>query len=275
MYVADNSFGTVVVIPAKSGTLYGQAVTAGQPTTLMSGLAHPTGVAIDSKGNLYVSNFAAGSISVLPAASGTLFGVAVTADTPATLVSSGMLGPTGLAVDSSGNLYVSNTGNSELEVLPQTSGTLFGQAVTADQLNELLTPSQVDEPTGLAIDSTGNLYISNYGTGTIGVLPAETGTVYGESVTADTPTTILSGLSAPCGLTIDSAGNLYIANLGTNTIGVLPAAGGYLYTDSVSQDGYTTLSTTGPNNPEGIATDNNSNLYYANNGGSTITKLAP
>ena len=68
---------TVSVFPEKSGTLFGVPVTRHVLTTVFSGLSTPMGLAFDQGGNLYVANAQNGTVSVLPKASGTLFGVAV------------------------------------------------------------------------------------------------------------------------------------------------------------------------------------------------------
>ena len=278
LYVALNTLGTLVVVPKASGTLFGHTVTEGVATTLVTGLSHPTGVAVDPSGNVFVTDFGSGSITVLPAATGTLFGVATTADVAETLVSGqGLIAPTGLAVDTAGNLYVSNASASEIEVLPEASGTIFGQSVTSGKLNSLVPSSVADEPTGLAFDAQGNLYFANYATGTIDALPVATGTLFGKSVTANTPATVLSGLASPCGVAFDSSGSLYVANVGNNAIGVLPTRTGTSYSVPIPANVYAPLLPvgSGPNSPEGLAIDSAGDLYVGNYGSATIGELAP
>jgi DNA-binding beta-propeller fold protein YncE len=66
----------------------------------------------------------------------------------------------------------------------------------------------LNEPTGIAFDNAGNLYVANYAGGTIEkVMPGGNGSVFANS-----------GLNTPFGLAFDSAGNLYPANQGNNTI---------------------------------------------------------
>jgi glucose/arabinose dehydrogenase len=272
IYIAENDAGTVVVIPSESGTLFGQSVTAGIPATLITGLDHPTGLAVDTQGDLYVTTFGSGTVTVLPVATGTLFGLPVSANTPAVLVSSGLLGPTGIAFDAAGNLYVSDTGGSTVDVLPLESGTIFGSQVTADQLNTLVLYTEADNPTGLAFDSEGNLYFANYSSGTIAVLPQSSGSIFGEQVTAGSVSTLLGGLSSPCGIAFDSMGDLFVANLGTSSIGVLPAFSGEIYSYPVIWNSYSSIISSGPNNPEGLALDWANDLYFANNGSGSVTE---
>ncbi len=99
----------------------------------------------------------------------------------------------GLAFDAAGNLYIAN-GDGAIYVLPTTSGTLFGQSVSADTVTTIA--AGLGEPTDLAFDPAGNLYIANY-EGTISVLPETSGTLFGQSVSADTVAAVATGLSVP------------------------------------------------------------------------------
>ena len=192
---------TVSVFPERNGTLFGVPVTRHVLTTVFSGLSAPTGLAFDDGGNLYVANAQNGTVSVLPKASGTLFGVAVIENKPATVVSA-LSTPQRLAFDQAGNLYITSFLNNTVSVLPKASGTLFGMSVTANTLATLV--SGLDRPAGLGLDDAGNLYIANFTAatgpnvnGTISVLPKASGTLFGKSVTRNTPATLVSGLDRP------------------------------------------------------------------------------
>jgi len=164
---------TVSVFPEQSGTLFGVPVTRHVLTTVFSGLSDPMGLAFDHGGNLYVANGQNGTVSVLPKASGTLFGVPVTENTPAILVS-GLDRPQSLAFDHAGNLYMPNlTGtipnvSATISVLPKASGRLFGVSVTENTLATVA--SDPDGPVALAFDHAGDLYIANLDNGTVSVL---------------------------------------------------------------------------------------------------------
>ena len=61
----------------------------------------------------------------------------------------------------------------------------------------------------------------------ISVLPATSTTLFGQSVTANTLTTLLSGLDDPMGLALDTSGDLYYAT--QNGVSVLPLASGTVF----------------------------------------------
>ena len=138
---------TVSVFPEHNGTLFGVPVRRHVLTTVFSDLSTPMGLAFDHGGNLYVANVQNGTVSVLPKASGTLFGVAVTKNTPATVVSA-LSTPQCLAFDQAGNLYITSFLGNTVSVLPKASGTLFGKSVTENALATLV--SGLDRPGGLA-----------------------------------------------------------------------------------------------------------------------------
>ena len=213
--------GNVNVWPVSNGSIFGKAVTAGRANTLVT-LNNVPGIAFDSNGDLFMTNddgSSGGSISVLPASSGSIFGQDVTANTLTTLVV-GLDNPLGLAFDSSGNLYYATQNG--IWVLPVASGDLFGQPVTADTPTELV--SGLTEGGFVALDSSGDLFYTDIAdeqgdAASVNVLPESSGTIFGTEVSADTPATLVSGLTTASGLAFDNSGNLYVDYYGV--VGVL------------------------------------------------------
>jgi sugar lactone lactonase YvrE len=115
--------------------------------------------------------------------------------------------------------------------------------------------SGFEGPEGLAFDA-GNLFtsISNSGNGAVKEV-----TSAGVVSASD----FASGLDDPSDLAFDSAGNLYVANVGTNTVSEVTPAGNV----STFASGF--------NVPEGLAFDSAGNLYVANINGDTVSKVTP
>jgi sugar lactone lactonase YvrE len=193
---------------------------ASSPITYVSNtISDPTALAFDASGDLFIANGNDDTVSVLPKASGTLFGVPVTANQLST-VASGLSYPTALAFDASGDLFIANWNNNTVSVLAKASGSIFGVPVTADQLATVIT-SGLSDPTALAFDASGDLFIANTGNDTVLVLPRVGGTIFGTSVVADQFSIVASGLSGPVGLAFDASGDLFIANLENDTVSEL------------------------------------------------------
>jgi sugar lactone lactonase YvrE len=143
----------------------------------------PDGLVVDGSGNLFAVNFGSGTISKVPT-TGTDAGVVTT-------YVSGLDEPTGIALSSTGALYVSEAVGSIYTISVTGSATLFS--------------SPGENPTGMAFDSQSNLYVSGLANGDIYVYPH----------TGGGPNIFASSFGLPEGLTFDSAGNLIVANLGT------------------------------------------------------------
>jgi NHL repeat-containing protein len=209
-------------------------------------LCFPWGVAVDSAGDLYITD--SSNSRVLE------YNTPLATDTTADLVfgqggsflssicnnrgvhTTTLCGPTGVAVDRAGNLYVADQGNSRvLEYnTPFTSDTapslVFGQAgsFTSNDCNHGgLSADSLCFPPGVAADSAGNLYVADQGNSRVLEYhtPFSTGTtadlVFGQggSFTANDCNhggVSADSLCAPGGVAVDSAGNLYVADQGNN-----------------------------------------------------------
>jgi len=221
--------------PTGDGSLAGQAV-----------LNRPAGLCYDAAGNLYIADLynyrvrkvdASGRISTV-AGTGT-FGY--TGDNgPAT---SALIGtPKALALDTAGNLYISDT-NFQVVRKVATNGTITtvaGNGNTGSSgIGGPATSASLNGPGGLAVDSSGNIYIAD--TNNNRVLKVSNGTISiyagngknSLSATAGTATTL--PLSSPAGLVLDAAGNLYAASVNYASImkitpgGIMSLFAGYGY----------------------------------------------
>ena len=159
-----------------------------------------------------------------------------------------LIGPTSLAFDLAGNLYVANNGIIAGKASPIIKLTPAGVATVFASIGLI-------NPGGLAFDIAGNLYMANKSNNTIvKFTPGGVASVFAST-----------GLNRPDGLAFDSAGNLYAANTGSNTIEKFTLGG----VGSV-------FASTGLDVPTGLAFDREGNLYAANYGLShTIEKFTP
>jgi len=159
--------------------------------------------------------------------------------------------PSDMTVDTAGNIYIADTGNSQIvKVNPQGTASLL----TIGGLSPALS-----FPTGIAVDGAGMLYIADSGNNRIvTVTAAGSGTVVSTSSVT---------LSSPQGVALDQSGNIFIADTNNNRIVEVTAAG------TASVVSITGLGTA-LNNPTGLAIDPAGNLYIADTVNSRVVKVA-
>ncbi len=174
-------------------------------------------------------------------------GVAATLPTGSTTLSL----PSDMTVDTAGNIYIADTGNSRIvKVTPQGSASVL--TITG------LSPA-LSSPTGMTVDGSGTLYIADSGNNRIVTVTASGS---GSAVSTGSVT-----LSSPQGIALDQSSNLFIADTGNNRIVEVTAAG------AASVFAVTGLGTA-LNTPTGLAVDVTGNLYIADSVNNRIVTVA-
>jgi sugar lactone lactonase YvrE len=268
LFIADTNRCRVVLVPSRSGTLYGLRVRAGQATSLAGGscggthsLGYPTGVAVDHRGDVFVAEASAQRVQMIRPGG----------HTPVTVAGTGAAGysgeglpgpqselnqPTGIAVDAAGTLYIADTANCRVRMLPATNGTYFGQTMLAQHLYTVAgtgvcgsarrsgpaAAAQLWNPVAVTTDQLGDLFIADSGDQSILEVPVRSGTDYGTTIGAGGIGTIVGeggngpylqdGLAAngqtaelndPQGIAVNSKGALFMTDGSQHCIRVVPA----------------------------------------------------
>jgi glucose/arabinose dehydrogenase len=170
--------------------------------------------------------------------------------------------PTGVAVDGAGNLFIADTANCRVRVLPADSTTLFGRAVSAGHLFTAAgtgvcgtagqggpaAGSQLWNPVAVAVDRAGDLLVADSGDQSVLLAAVGAGTYYGTAVGAGDIGVVLGGtgsygpyvfdglpatgptaeLNDPRGLAVGPTGALFVTDGFMHAVRVVPAVTGTL-----------------------------------------------
>jgi sugar lactone lactonase YvrE/type II secretory pathway pseudopilin PulG len=249
LYIADTGDHAVLKVTTGgtlsyfAGTGTSGTVTAGTATS--SKLNAPAGVAFDSSGNAYIAD--GSNHEVLKVTSGGVLSVFAGTGTSGTVTagaatSSNLNSPTGVAVDSSNNVYIADGSNHEvLKVTSAGTLSIFAGTGTSGSTNDnngsAATSALLKTPYGLAVDGSNNLYIADSGNDTILEVTASTGKIAiiagvtgSASYTGDGSTATSAKVSAAKGVAVDASGNVYIADTSNNRIRFIQISNGDIYT---------------------------------------------
>ena len=251
VFVADFFANTVSVFNVAydaNGNLLPQSTT---PTATLTGVNTPNALAIDDVGNLYVANLLSSNFGDVPEIPGTTVSVFILPRDPQgnilpgnytpnpAFTRTGLLGPSALAFDARGSLYVANTGSTGPTVNTTVSMFVPGSSTPTRTLTGPAPPG------ALAVDPEGNLFVTNSIGNTVSEfsttvpVPAAGGVVI-TTAKADQPITL--GASSGTGLSLSDAELGRIAAKSFVTIGGATYDGDITVTgDVTTHPGYNTL----------------------------------
>jgi len=273
----------IITTVAGNGT-FGFSGDGGPATSAQ--IATPSGIGVDAAGNLYIADALNNRIrkvsgGVISTVAGNGIEGANGDNGPAIAASLGE--PFGVALDSAANLYIADLGNGRIrKVSNETITTVAGngtQGFSGD--SGPATDAQLNSPNEVAMDSAGNLYIADWLNNRIrkvsnGVIT----TVAGDGTqgfSGDNGQAISAQLSGPKGISVDSAGNLYIADTFNYRIrkiskGIITTfAGNGIYGFSGDNGPATSANLAFPS---GLALDSAANLYIGDTGNNRIRKVS-
>jgi sugar lactone lactonase YvrE len=235
-------------------------------------LDDPSGVAVDPEGDLLIADTANGRVRIVAASAGTRYGVALTPGEITTVAGTGTTGSSGdggparlaqvwdpgaLTVDQSGNVFVTDQGNRSVRVLSPVATTLLGITVGADDLTTVAgegsygpyvidglaavgETGELNFPTGLAVDATGNLLVSDgemhviravantatttrghsFGPGALYIVAGAEST--GPGVSGTSTSWIVTRMLNPVGLLVTPRGRIVFADQDGDVVRALP-----------------------------------------------------
>jgi RHS repeat-associated protein len=358
VYIADAANNRIQEIASYSHTQYGIAMTAGDVYTIAGQadgqagcqcdggpataafLDHPTGIAVDPAGDLFIADSGNNRIQEVPNVGGLQWGQSMTAGDMYTIAgnqygtegytgdggpaSAALLGnPVALALDTAGDIYIADTWNNRIQEMYASGGQNWGNtgwtagdiytvagSATAAQGDSgdggAATSALLNAPTGVFTDAAGDLFIADMGNNRIREVPPTSGTSYGQTMTAASIYTIAGGtwgtpgdggpataasIEYPQSIAVDSSGDVYYADSGNNRIQEIAAANGTQWGQSMTADNLYTVagSAAGTSgnagdgalataalmaNTESISLDPEGDLYITDNTNDTIREVA-
>lgn len=194
-----------------------------------AGFSNPGGAVADAAGNVYVSDQSSirkvtpsGVVTTFVGSSA--FGSADGIGAAATFNSLN-----GIAIDTAGNLYVADTGNSIIRKVTPAGvvSTLAGTAMSVGNVDGTGAAARFRNPEGIAVDAAGNVYVADTGNHTIRqITPAGVVTTFAGGILGNVNATgVAAKFNLPQSLAMDAAGNLYVADTGNYSIRKITPAG--------------------------------------------------
>jgi hypothetical protein len=290
LVISDFGNERVRVIAATTGTFYGISMNAGDIYTIAGNgfagysgdggaatqaeMRYPSAVAVDSYGNYVIAEPYDSAIRVTANSTGTFYGVAMTAGDVYTVAGDGAPGysgdggpateaaldlPFGVGMDGSGNIIIADTGNQRLRVIAKSTGTFYGQAMTAGDIYTIAgdgtiggsgdggpaTSADFHAPWAVTVDGSGNVVVADVGNNAVRVVAEATGTFYGQAMTAGDIYTIAGNgtegyagdggaaasaeLDSPAGVGVDRSGNILVGDTGNSVIRVVAGTSSTFY----------------------------------------------
>jgi hypothetical protein len=342
----------VRVVAESTGTFYGQPMTAGDIYTVAgsvtgfgdSGDGGPAvqaaigefllAVRVDAAGNLVLGTADNNRVRVVAARTGTFYGQAMTAGDIYSVAGGGnggtasgipaaqatLNGPDGVALDHAGNLLIADEIDNLVRVVAESSGTFYGQAMTAGDIYTIAgggpgaphlgdggpaTSATLGFPEGLAVDPAGNTVIADFADSRVRVVAARTGTFYGQAMTTGDIYTVAGNgnadfccdgmpattaeMNGPAHAIRDLAGDLVIADETDQRIRFVAAASGNFFRQRMTAGDIYTVAGDGKKGgalngtlatkaelrfPVGVAADQAGNLLIVDSQNSEIRIVA-
>jgi sugar lactone lactonase YvrE len=189
--------------------------------------------------------------------------------------------PTGVAVDASGNVYVADLRNNMIrEISPAGVVTTMAGSGLQGSANGIGGAASFYQPTGVAVDASGNVYVAENGNDLIREI-SQNGTVTTFAGTGASGAVNATGTAAsfnhPQGIAVDANGNIYVADYDNNLIREISPAGVTTTLAGNSNPGADDGNGTAAsfNEPTAVAIDASFNVYVADFGNNLIRKISP
>jgi YD repeat-containing protein len=327
LYIADSRNNRIREVSASSGNISTYAGTGTEipqegnlGPAATAALNTPQGEAFDADGDVFIADFANNRVQEISASNQFSYGINMTAGDVYTVAgnSSGLSGssgngaiaidgflsgPTAVAVDPSGDLYIDDSGNNRIQEVAESNGFMSTFAGNSGGTGGFsgdtgaATSAKLQGPESIALDALGDLYVADTGNDRIREVFASGGQAWGRasSTSGDIYTVAGNGTTGhtgngglatsaefgqPASVATDSSGDVYVADASNNRIQEVPVVTGLQQNQQMTKyDMYTIAGNAGGSqgitgdgvpatsallaSPAGVAVDAWGNVYVA------------
>ena len=242
---------------------------------------HPTGVAVDGSGNVYVADQQNHAIRAITPGGvvSTLAGNGSQGFANGNGAAATFRDPTGVAVDGGGNLYVADQYNHAIrKITPGGDVTTLAGSGSPGYADAIGTAAAFKYPLGVAVDVGGAVYVADNNNNAIRKIApgAIVTTLAGNASPGFTNATgTAARFNGPSGVAVDGSGNVYVADSTNNAIRTI-TSGGVVSTLAGSGSvgfGNGTGTAATFRNPNGVAVDGSGNVYVADTSNNAFRKI--
>jgi RHS repeat-associated protein len=222
---------------------------------LTGAFSNPSGVAIDSAGNVYITDTSTNRVLKFDSSGNSVMSLGVSSSGGGNYE---FISPYSVAIDSQGYIYVADTNHHRIQKF-DSDGNFVLKLGTYGSGN-----GQFSSPYGVAVDSNGHVYVADTGSNRVQKFDSDGNFLlkWGTSGSGD------GQFSSPRGIIIDNNGDVYVGDTNNSRIQKFDSNGGFLlkWGSGGSGDGQF-------NQPWGVAVDGNGNIYVADVNNNRIQKF--
>jgi sugar lactone lactonase YvrE len=263
-------------LAAGASSLPAQTGVSGATIPVGSGFSHPSQVAVDGRGDIFVADFLNSAIKeIVAGTNGNAAGIVSSTSTVNT-VGSGFSGPYGVAVDGKGNVFVGDDGSDTVyEIVAGTNGNAAGIVSSTSTVKMITARGQIVGPGNVAVDGRGDVFVTsaNGDTPVYELVAGTNGNPPGIVSPTSQVVPVGSSFAAPFGVAVDSHGDVFVADNYADAAYEIVAGTNGNPAGVVSST--STVNTVGSGFASllGIAVDGSGNVFVGDNGNGVVQEI--